>query len=40
MRQRNLRRSLSVLTAAALAALTTVLTAALALASSGQGQWP
>lgn len=40
MRQRNLRRYLSVLTATALAALTTILSAALALASNSQGQWP
>jgi hypothetical protein len=40
MRQRTLRRYLSVLTATALAGLTTILTAALAFASHGPGQWP
>ncbi|HET7636792.1 MAG TPA: hypothetical protein VFK93_03860 [Candidatus Limnocylindria bacterium] len=40
MRQRTLRHRLSVLSALALAGLTTILTAALAFASHGPGQWP
>jgi hypothetical protein len=40
MRQRTLRSYLSVISAIALAGLTTILTAALAFASQGPGQWP